>query len=127
MDGEAGGRHYLELGLGIAASFAGFFEGRWSAGDDMLRCVADVPSTGVLRVEVTLDKGSSTARVFSNRRGVYCEYTIAERVLAGSVREGILGLSMASHAVNWRRACHCMVLCREETRGDAEVQLTGRE
>jgi hypothetical protein len=114
---------YLELGLGIGGSFMGFFEGWWSAGDDMLRLVAELLGNKDLRYEVTVDAGDRPARRWMvdggvcNRRGTYSEHVVRISQLVRSGREGISGLSMVSHAVNWRCACHCMVLCRQETRG----------
>jgi hypothetical protein len=61
MRGGAWVSSYLELGLGIGGSFMGFFEGWWSAGDDMLRCVAEVPSNEDFMLRVAFDAGSSLA------------------------------------------------------------------
>lgn len=36
------------------------------------------------------------------------------------------GLSMVSHAVNWRCACHCMVFVERKRGEDAEVQIEAR-
>jgi hypothetical protein len=89
----------------------------------MLRWAAELRGNGGLRSEVALDAGDSPVRRWildgrvCNRREMYGEHTVRASLLARSGREGISGLSMVSHAVNWRCACHCMVLCREETRG----------
>lgn len=119
----------LELGLGTGGSFMGFFDGWWSAGDDMLRsCVK-----GTLRVSelglitalagewrLACGKGMNAVRGACAARYAH---VAGNRVSDAVSREGMLCLSMVSHAVGSMCACHCRWLSEDETRGRAEVHV----
>lgn len=105
----------------------GFFEGWWSAGDDMLRCcMVGFLCNSNLEPKTALDdecnpawKGEAAEKVYDGRAAQRVR-AVVNWVSARSDREGMLCLNMVSRAVGWRCACHCWWMVNE-TRGRAEV------